>query len=934
MSSTSNFDPSQRSSVQSNIPSKSPPTAPDATFIEEGSDAEKSQMVAIEQGVLPHENASSGLVQSVSRDSFSKTSQVDQNPDIANKALNTIRNPPSRSVSFKFRSSGTKKSKKADTPKRVKKSDTSRVGAKASSKEPPPILIRNLNARVAKDALDQVKNQSQDWKSARTAVDQAKAKLDRLTTSTIKNPTEIKKAQSELQEAIRELENQPVKLLQTDSYGIETWEVTVQLNGQEHKAHVKEFPDGSYHGAKIDGFKVRQELLHNAAMGWLKKANSLNPEQKAKAKEHLNLLNQQFEKDLKAELESKRGQDFKKLSESQKFDKSYKKDYGAIHKDFLEKIAQYAKDIEHIINHSAGKKVINQGMIAKAECAYVRERGRPIIINTFKYKSETFVGIQTPARRVLEGKKRVNAKTIPSTIRDGAGLANYVTSSFGVVGKGGEITILSEATRHSSYSAKSLEDQEMRQLYGCQNVESCLTDLAEKQLIALQAAGTPPPKTDPTHPLEVPLRTFLLLTTGIGDTAIRNKSGKEFVGDAEGTQLRDSAFALTAYKGAVFQVDLGKQFGKVWIKADIKFMNMGTNLGVTDKGIGKITFMKKSEKMINAIGFVEIDDEFTKGIEKIEADLKVLIEGEGDKAVPKTVASGVNFLLKFSEDMLKLQKNTDLEEKIEKLSKAVRAPNAALRLQGPRLRELQGSISNQGQVALDSKTRSKLKRHYKTSKKIQDTIGSLHEPIVIAMRKLWKANRGQLLEAQGKFNHAMDNLLEDIKGKHPELEANLKKYRDVVNNVIQARDIYHMEAYNKTGHLNEFQSVCIETEQLLGNNVEFFCKSAEDRTGRMDDRVMERQVFKHMNGYSPRSEEDYKKMNTEVTDVVHQFSTSQDNTEQNSGARGEQVEGKANPEQAILYDVGRSHSLLAKNVFTESKKLTTPSEYAETLTKT
>ena len=75
-------------------------------------------------------------------------------------------------------------------------------------------------------------------------------------------------------------------------------------------------------------------------------------------------------------------------------------------------------------------------------------------------------------------------------------------------------------------------------------------------------------------------------------------------------------------------------------------------------------------------------------------------------------------------------------------------------------------------------------------------------------------------------------------------------------------------------------------------------------------------------------------MNTSIAPIVHQYSPSQDNTEQNSGARGEQVSGKANPEQAHLFNTDREHSQLAKKVFKTSKKIEGPSDDAKMVMKT
>lgn len=890
---------------------------------EKPADTQKTEKIA--KVLQPRKSGTSGPVHPVPRKNIPAPSQENKALDkLVQNAKKSVKKSSSQSnivSSQKVKSSGTQAPKKTAPTKKGKKTRPKRVRVKVHPKH-----IRKLNASIGKEALDKASNLGKEWRQAKTAIANAKQRLGVLRASKKPPLREIKKTKHDLRIAMKKLNQAKHKPLQTDSYGIETWEVAVKLNGQDHKAHVKEFPPGSYHGAKMDGFKVRQQLLHKSSKDWVKGSKKLKGERKKQALKHLDLLNLRFEMAYQKALKKPETKRFEQLSKAQKFDERFENAYKEIHEDFLQKIGSYAKDVESIINHAAGGKIIDQDSLAQAENAHVSNRDRPIIINTFKYGPKTFVGIQTPARRMLnEGGERVNAKTIPSTIRDQEGLVNYVTSSFGIV-KEGEITILSEAIRHSSYSAKSLKDTELRQLIACRNVRSCLTDLAERKLMAFKNEGLPLPKTDKNSPLEVPLRTVLLLTTGIGDTALRNKSGGKWVGDAESTQLRDSAFSLSAYKGAVFKVDLG-ELGKVWIKGDIKFMNLGTNIGVTDIGVGKITKKKRGEQMVNATGFNEFDREFNEGVKKLEDGLEGL-----SKKSTKEIRTGIQFLLKYSSSMSKLQSSDSLKKTAEAHQNKIQWLGLRLEIEGEKARESQSKVTTR-EIG-SPKLRAKLRGHYKEQRDAQDLLGEENQPIVDAKATLWKQNRGKILEAQAKFNTAMNALLKNKEIKGTKLEAHFQEYRDVMNNTLQARDIYHGKKYKIPGFLNEFQTLCIETHQLLGNNVDFFCKSAEDRTGRVDDRVMERQVFKAVKGYSPRTEADYTIMNQTITPVVHQYSPSQDNTEQNSGARGEQVTGKANPEQAHLFNTDRYHSQLAKKIFKVAKGLKGPSKDALMVMKT
>ena len=895
-------------------------------------DSQKADKIG--ESVKPEKKGKPGALVNTSRKLIPKTTQEDKGAQLVQSARNSLKKNPSQSRSVtgeQIKSLGSQSPVKTESTKRTTK--TKKKRSKKSSVHHPKINLRQFNAEIGQKALKEVAQLRSKIETAKNRIEEEKAsfkkakesfnKLKNNETSQKKSELVFKNAKNRLQKACSELKTikQPI---QTDSHGIETWEVTVKLNGEDHKVHVKEFPAGSYNGVKLDGFRVRQQLLFNASREWVQKqeASTLNGTQKNQALRHLDLLNQRFEMTIQKSMKTPEAKILKTLSNKHKFNKEFENTYNEINKNLLRKIAAYAKDTECIINNAAAKEIIDQKILAAAENEHVYNRSRPIIVNTFRFGPKTFVGIQTPARRVLnKNGERVNANTIPSTIRDRQGLVNYVTSSFGEI-KNGEVTILSEGIRHSSYSPKGLEDAELRQTYACENVRSCLADIAERKLMALEKDKKLLTSTKKS-PLLVSLRTMLLLTTGIGDTAFRNRSGGKWVGDAEGTQLRDSAFGLSVHKDRVFQVNLGRKFGNVWLKADISFINLGTNLGVTKKGIvGNITIKKKSEQMVNATGFTEFDKELDKGILDME---KTLGKEKGE------ISTKIKFLKKYSSEIRNLQTNSDLDLLTQDVKDFISDIEKDMYTYSTIALKTQKKITDD-QTRLPG-LRKKLNSQYKAIKHAQDKIGAENKNIVNEKRKLFLKNKNKINEYQDKLNFTMKDIL-----KRSKINSNTRKlletYRDVINNAMEAREVYYEKKYKNPGCLNDFQALYIETQQLLGNSVEFFCKSAEDRTGRVDDRVMERQVYKAIKGHAPRTKVDYVLMNTSIAPIVHQYSPSQDNTEQNSGARGEQVTGKANPEQSHLFNADRSHSQLAKKVFKLSKKLDGPSRDAQMVMKT
>lgn len=111
--------------------------------------------------------------------------------------------------------------------------------------------------------------------------------------------------------------------------------------------------------------------------------------------------------------------------------------------------------------------------------------------------------------------------------------------------------------------------------------------------------------------------------------------------------------------------------------------------------------------------------------------------------------------------------------------------------------------------------------------------------------------------------------------------------------------------------------------QKMGHHVDFYCKSGEDRTGRMQNMVEELCIFYRNNGHYPSYDVQNKKMNPEEQKIqanialsVNEFSVSRDICGQNCiGARGLQIAESLSVNQMLPAKSGDAIGKMAKGIF-------------------
>lgn len=676
------------------------------------------------------------------------------------------------------------------------------------------------------------------------------------------------------QEGPVEYEGKKYVIPSFDKYGRRKWEV--EIDGRHYE--INEFKQDAYNSVQVEDFLKRQELVYQAGLRYLEKNQ---PVMKDELLNGLETLNHSFKNDLT-------GHEYQFQWQNILSDEAIAEQFAEINQLATERIAQFAKDVQFLITQIPGCEEFSIADLDHLEREHVLERGRPIVLNTFEAYGKKFVHMHLPESKEFRGHLSPKPKnTIPSTMRDRPGLGNYVTSYGGTLSPDGKVTITYEAMRHTSYAPLRVSSSTSRQAIAAENVKQGLQDLAYKMLQAEER------KTSAEEPLVIPLRSMILLTPLVGGVMLNRSRfiAGEWMGESESLQLRESVFALRMFNGRTIPLQFGEDI--VWVKPDISMMNLGSNAEAAGLGLFGKTPLDGFQRMVNAKGFVEFIDDIETCLR--EADLpkdlrQALCELEGIDQGSKKVALG--------------------REQVARVTKAREVQLKKL------YSELEGLYAEY-RVAGRKAVKEKIKERTKQIHQLENEVYEVHLKLQSVMQKEFLENRAAFAVKEEELNSRFKEHI--LNEQDPEKRAVIEKALNISNNLCLAKSYFYEGKTNKPESVMEFQSIYIQTYSMLDKFVEFFCKSGEDRTGRMDDKVLEREVYREMFQRVPVTFEDQRVIEEKLALLIHQFTASQNTTEQNSNARGEQISYKVNREVPARLDL--MQATLAKRVFDNAKKL-------------
>lgn len=662
----------------------------------------------------------------------------------------------------------------------------------------------------------------------------------------------------------------PFKIIAYPKYKMTRW--VFENKGLE----INEYAKGAYHGPKVEGFIERQSIITGAAK---KKIETFPVEDQTQLLAALNKLEDDFL------LEMHEPKYYIEPDIIQGTQKQTAEEYYQVKHQMSEKlVAQYFKDVQSLIHHYVKirnpKEKFSIQHLESVEKEFILERGRPSILNTYfiEGSEKQFFSMQKPAS--TENNQGLAVRPfLPSSIRDRQGLANYVITSFGTLNKTGgtyETAVQFEAIRHSSYPPIAVKKAHERWAMACKNCKNVLTDLAQGFL-----KYHPDIKTSPEEPLSIPLRSMILLTPKKIDF-LRNREklimGK-WIGESETAQLEECALALNMFNQRVLPLNVnGKE---VWIKADISFLNMGSNPLAVKAGYARLLDDAETLKGYNAKGYMEFEQEV----------FSYLHSHLGESPALNKLREKIDGFNREKVELESLIKENDVSELYQQLEV-----------------EMENYLADPQTKTKDSIDRIKDSIH-KREKLIYDK----YADYVSLKSRAYREHREEYRDLFKELKNEMGTTTQ------PELE----RIKNLIIKFEKAMDIYHTQAFSRADFILDFQVLYIEIQEMMSNFVEFFCKSAEDRTGRVDDKVQENKIFESIYGYSPSTSAHQQHINIWISPLVHQYSASQNNTEHNSGARGEQISSVINSH--LPARMGRKHAQMAKRVVLKAKKIP-PSE--------
>lgn len=639
---------------------------------------------------------------------------------------------------------------------------------------------------------------------------------------------------------------------------------SLELDGKPFE--VKVFEKGAYHGPSTEDFIFRLNHLMDAI-----KDSSLNPQEKG---EIIAFGLKTIEK-IKTECHIDRGQ-------LEREGEVYYNDVSEAAKRVMQNFVEQAVLVFKKADSSFTKKDLS-----KLESRYTKHHPPPPQLHLFTIEangnSKQFVSMHKPISH--EG------KLLPSTIRNEPGLVNYKHTYFGEV-KGDKFYPLFQATRHTNYTPISKKDHDDRMSIAVKNVEKELRDQVVRRL-----QGNGPSQYDERNPLEIMMPVQMLLTPKHRwIDAIRNRKFFLFgswKGESETKQMMESNLALRSFDGRLHQMDIdGKT---VWIKPIVTVVNFGTNPPASRGGIkGKIP-QDPREGALNARGMSEF---FSRG----DQYLRERLEEIGDPAL----LSSFHEAKEMIEEAPKVKQRKARLESLRTPDKE-RELHALYRQYQTKLKEYQETgIANRKSISKEIKT-------------IEKQIQKKEKPLMRGFLRLQREERKAFLEEEKSSLKAKEEdfsaHLDRIEKDHPEKAESIKHIREVKYHLDEAKKAFYHRAYLKPQTVMKVQSHFIQANSLMDNFVIFFCKSATDRTGRLENKIIEEQVFYSLYGRNPTETHADRQVMADIAKQVYQYGVSYETGKLNRGMPGLQISSKVNRELGFFAKVGGKHAALAKGIF-------------------
>lgn len=519
--------------------------------------------------------------------------------------------------------------------------------------------------------------------------------------------------------------------------------------------------------------------------------------------------------------------------------------------DYFKKQTAKAKTLLRFFVTEVTKKIarfrqssFNKKDLQKIENFYLEKQGRPNLVHIYEVDNRKFVSMHRP----------FNQKQGPfqtSAIRDKLGLANAVETSFFSVKSSGKLKPEITLYRHGSYPPIALTDPVVRRSIGMRNAELMLTQVVQDYRAANKNRC---PKT-------VPMTTMMLLTPIKTDTLWRGPHGTE----SEIRQVQESYLSIRTLEGREIQV--------AGCTVVPEFISMNVGAKKMDQLLSRLHLVSSVQEGINAKGY----ENFNQAVQKYLVEMNSILEKNSQTQEISSQLGRLNTAYQEAEKPFQDQKN-----QIQQAEKEIRSHYQ-------NLQTLQNQfLQGQGQV------RDQILEAYKSIKQKEEKLQALYMKL---HQQNLKTELPQKLEED-----LLQNIAQKLKSiKNPATQDQLDRLRHIVRSYSDARKIYSSgKTHSKEAKL-EFQKNFIIANQKMGRNVEVFCKSAKDRTGRMNNKIEEFFI----------SDLEGKSTAKDIAAKVYHGGTSRDAAGKNTGGvRGLRIDededyGILSPLDRIMGDLGK-----------------------------
>lgn len=452
--------------------------------------------------------------------------------------------------------------------------------------------------------------------------------------------------------------------------------------------------------------------------------------------------------------------------------------------------------------------------------------------------------------------------TNPSTMRDKPELSNFVKVSSGYSDENGKAQIEFSAYRHSSYPpikilGSDIEAKMARRNGAAQSVEQMIKTLSQDML-----SKNPSLFDASKQPIEIKLSSMMLLTPLLKDQTFMG-------GESEMRQLKDSLIALNIYHNQEIKLNINGQ--EVVVKPILSQMNIPAN------NVMKVQFKKLGGEFndnINHKGFYEFNKNF----------MEFIKSSEKSDTVFQNIIQPIAYMTKKDARLDSLEKElVNLQQK-SNLTKL---------------------YSELGKLQNDTTNATEYKAKLLEIRAAEKKLNAVYTNIITRQKEIWKDNQTII--------KSMRNNIESELIKNPE-----NKSLQAAQLYLDSSTIYYSDAHKIAEHGHQFQTRYLLANHLMGNYVEFFCKSGEDRTGRTNNHLEEFLAFRRENGLFPRfnNAEDLEKLKP-IACMVQTGSVSTEITNQNApGAKGLQQDSSFGSNKDLqLGEFDLKNAQMAKGVY-------------------